>query len=54
MFYTSCKNRKGNRPVFSNFEGDFNEHEIMHAQQRALIIELLKLILNMRCNALNE
>lgn len=49
LFFTSCKNKKGKKS-----ETGLNENEIINAQKRALIIELLKLIINLQCISLNE
>lgn len=59
MFFASCKNKKGKKPVFGNQQvdnvlSDMNENEILNAQKRALIIELVKHIIGLECSALND
>ncbi|KRX04789.1 Armadillo-type fold [Pseudocohnilembus persalinus] len=54
MLYTSAKNVKSNKPLYQNFEGDFDEHEILHKQKRALIVQILKMIILLKHTQLNE
>jgi hypothetical protein len=59
MFFTSCKNKRGAGGAGAALKRDnkiaeLNEGEIINQQKRALIIELLRAIIEMDNLALND
>ncbi|EAR95077.2 hypothetical protein TTHERM_00640050 (macronuclear) [Tetrahymena thermophila SB210] len=61
MFFNSCKNKKGNKQKYDKYGqnlydalNEANETEIINAQKRGLIIQLLKWIIEQQCSNLND
>ena len=50
MYFTSCKNK----PVRNEKGHAVNEIAIINQQKRALIIELIKMIINLQCDTVND
>lgn len=59
LIYTACKSKRPQKQAESKIphkdkRAEITEAEIMNAQKRALIVELIKYIINLRCTNLNE